>query len=72
MSPPSMSTQMIKNVLYQSHCLGYSQRQIATASGISKAVVAKYLRLASQAGLDWSTIEPLSEVELEHRLTPST
>lgn len=66
-----MSTQMIKNVLYQSHCLGYSQRQIATASGISKAVVAKYLRLASQAGLDWSTIEPLSEVELEHRLTPS-
>ncbi len=47
-----------------------SQRQIAAALGISKGVVAKYISLATQLGLDWDDIAQLSDTELERRLIP--
>src|SRR5690606_698371 len=47
------------------------QRHCAQALGISKGVVAKYLAAAAAAGLDWAAIEPLSELALEHRLSPA-
>ena len=71
MPPPLLSTRMIKSILHHTLCLGYSQRHCAQALGISKGVVAKYLAAAAAAGLDWATIEPLSEAALEQRLFPA-
>ena len=38
-----------------------SHERIAAALGISKGVVTKYVGLASVAGLDWHSIQPLDE-----------
>ena len=46
-----------------------SHEQIATALGISKGVVAKYVSLAAAAGLDWPGIQALSETALGRRIT---
>ncbi len=43
-------------------------RWIAASLGISKGVVAKYVGLASVAGLDWPTIQTLSDTALERRV----
>ena len=45
-----------------------SHERIAASLGISKGVVAKYVSLAGAAGLNWQTIQSLSEAELQHRL----
>jgi len=71
MSPPLLSTRMIKSILHHTLCLGHSQRHCAQALGVSKGVVAKYLAAAAAADLDWAVIEPLSETELEQRLVPA-
>ena len=47
---------------------GQSHQQIATALGISKGVVTKYVGLAVAAGLDGAAIAALDEAELERRL----
>ena len=47
---------------------GQSHQQIATSLGISKGAVTKYVGLAASAGLDWSVIEAMGEVQLEARL----
>jgi len=51
-----------------------SHQQIATALGISKGVVTKYVKLAIAAGLNWQTIADMDEATLERRLlaAPST
>ena len=53
---------------------GQSHQQIATALGISKGVVTKYVGLAIAAGLNWQTIADMDEATLERRLlaSPST
>ena len=61
----------IKDVLRLKLELHHSQRHIAAALGLSKGVVAKYIKLASDAGLYWPQIEPLSETDLHHRLLGS-
>jgi len=58
----------IKDVLRLNLELHHSQRHIAASLGISKGVVAKYLKLASDGGLHWPQIEVMSETELQHRL----
>ena len=61
----------IKDVLRLNLELHHSQRHIAASLGISKGVVAKYLKLASDAGLYWPQIEVMSESELDTRLLGS-
>ena len=58
----------IKDVLRLKLDAKLSYERIAASLGISKGVVTKYVGLADVAGLDWQTIESLSEVELQHRL----
>ena len=58
----------IKDVLRLTLELHHSQRHIAASLGLSKGVVAKYIKLASDAGLHWPQIEVMSETELHHRL----
>ena len=50
---------------------GQSHQKIATALGISKGVVTKYVGLAVAAGLDWNAIEAMDEATLERRLLAS-
>jgi transposase len=45
-----------------------SHERIAASLGISKGVVAKYVSLASVAGLDWATVQTLSDTALERRV----
>lgn len=48
-----------------------SHPQIATALGISKGVVTKYVGLAVAARLDWPAIAAMDEASLEQRLLPA-
>src|SRR5450830_728697 len=50
---------------------GQSHQQIATALGISKGVVTKYVGLAVAAALDWQSIAAMDEATLERRLLAS-
>ena len=45
-----------------------SHERIAASLGISKGVVAKYVSLAAAAGLDWATVQTLSDTGLERRV----
>ena len=45
-----------------------SHERIAASLGISKGVVAKYVGLAAVAGLDWATIQTLSDTALDRRV----
>lgn len=58
----------IKDVLRLKLEAGLSHDRIAAALGISKGVVAKYTSLAAAAGLDWPTVQTLSETALERHL----
>jgi transposase len=64
-----MDLRMIKDVLRLKLDARLSHERIAAALKISKGVVSKYAALASAAGLvEWSTINQLSEWELEDQL----
>lgn len=65
-----MTLRMIKDVIRLKWGAQLSHEKIATALGISKGVVAKYVGLASAAGLDWETAKDCSEQQLEARLLP--
>lgn len=58
----------IKDVLRLKLHAGLSHERVAASLNISKGVVAKYTSLAAAAGLDWPTVERLSEAALERRL----
>ncbi len=58
----------IRDVLRYRHSTGLSLEAIARALNISKGVVAKYLRLAADAGLGWPLPEDLDDTALERRL----
>ena len=58
----------IRDVLRFRHSTGLSLEAIARALNISKGVVAKYLKLASDAGLGWPLPEDLDDGALERRL----
>lgn len=65
-----MSVRMIKDVIRLKWHAGLSHEKIAAALSISKGVVAKYVGLASAAGLDWETVQPWSERQLACALLP--
>ena len=58
----------IRDVLRYRHSTGLSLETIARALSISKGVVAKYLRLASDASVGWPLPEDLDDAALERRL----
>lgn len=62
----------IKDVLRLKLDAGLSHEQIAAALKISKGVVAKYVGLATAAGLDWSGVHTLDETGLQQRLVGSS
>jgi len=61
---------MIKDVIRLKWHAQLSHEQIATALMVSKGVVAKYVALASAAGLDWETVQDWSEKRLGSVLLP--
>ena len=61
----------IKDVLRLKLDAQLSHERIAASLGISKGVVAKYVKLASTAGLHWPQIQAMAETELHTRLTGS-
>ena len=61
----------LKDVLRLKFEGGLSHQQIATALGISKGVVTKYVGLAVAARLDWQAIAAMDEATLERRLLAS-
>ena len=61
----------IKEVLRLKYDAALSHRQIASACGISKGVVAKFISLAEANGLNWPLPESLSDRDLEKRFYPS-
>jgi transposase len=63
-----MDIRMIKDILRLKYQGGLSHERIARSLSISKGVVAKYLGLASAAGLDWQVTAELDEASLERRL----
>jgi len=58
----------IKDVLRLKLEAQLSHERIAAALGLSKGVVAKYVSLAAAAGLDWPSVQTLSETALERHL----
>ena len=58
----------IRDVLRYRHSAGLSLDAIARALNLSKGVVAKYLRLAAAAGLDWPLPDDLDDLGLEKLL----
>ena len=65
-----MSLRMIKDVIRLKWHAQLSHAQIATTLKISKGVVAKYVNLATAAGLDWETVQNWSEQQLSTALQP--
>lgn len=70
MPKPRMSLRMIKDVIRLKWHAQLSHEQIATTLKVSKGVVAKYVALASAAGLDWETVQDWSEKRLTSVLLP--
>jgi transposase len=58
----------IRDVLRYRHSTDLSLEAIARALNISKGVVAKYLKLAAEAGLGWPLPDDLDDGALERRL----
>jgi len=72
MPTPRINMRKLKDALRLKLVGQQSHQQIATALGISKGAVTKYVGLASDAALDWSTIEAMSQTDLERRLFGSS
>lgn len=65
-----MSLPMIKDVIRLKWHARLSYEQIATTLKVSKGVVAKYVSLATVAGLDWETVQHWNERQLSSALLP--
>ena len=59
----------IRDILRLKLELKHSHQHIASALGISKGVVTKYIQLANTAGLHWPQIQAMDETQLHTRLT---
>lgn len=70
MPKQQLSLRMIKDLLRLKWHAQLSHEQVATTLKISKGVVAKYIGLASAAGLDWATVQDWSEQRLSTALQP--
>jgi len=65
-----MSLLMIKDVIRLKWHAQLSHEQIAATLKVSKGVVAKYVGLATVAGLDWETVQHWNELQLSNVLLP--
>ena len=65
-----MSLPMIKDVIRLKWHAQLSYEQIATTLKVSKGAVAKYVSLATVAGLDWETVQHWNERQLSSALLP--
>ena len=63
---------MIKDVIRLKWEARLSHDKIATALGISKGVVQKYVALASAAKLDWDEVRDWDEQRLQQALLPAS
>ena len=70
MATERLSMRKTREVLRQKWTMGCSHRQIYRATGVSVATVSETASRAQLAGLDWATVEKLSDEELEQRLYP--
>ncbi len=70
MPKQQLSLRMIKDVLRLKWHAQLSHEQVAATLKISKGVVAKYVGLATAAGLDWDTVQDWSEQQLSTALQP--
>jgi len=61
---------MIKDIIRLKWDGRLSHEQVAQSLGISKGVVGKYVKLATVAGLDWTTVHDWDEQQLVARLVP--
>lgn len=61
----------IREVLRLKWGLGYSERQTASACGVSRPAVRSYLQRATAAALQWPLPEALDDAALEQRLFPA-
>ncbi len=68
MPQDKLSMRKIRDVLRLRHSTDLSLDAIARALTISKGVVAKYLKLAGDAGLSWPLPDDLDDGALERRL----
>jgi transposase len=58
----------IKEVLRLKWACNLTHRQVQGALGVGLATITQYLQLATAAGLDWASVEPLDEEALERRV----
>ncbi len=70
MTTERLSMRKTREILRLKWCLGRSHREVARSLGVSCGAVASTLQRAGEAGLDWATIEQLTEEDLERRLYP--
>lgn len=61
----------IREVLRLRFVCDFSKRQIAQSCNVPRSTVGDYLMRAKAAGLDWSAVSNLSDVQLETRLFPT-
>jgi transposase len=66
-----IAMRQIRELLRLKYECRLSHARIARALGLSKGVVAKYVKLATRAGLTWEEARALDEVDLERRVHPS-
>jgi transposase len=70
MTAERLTMRQIREVLRLKWALGYSDRQTASACGVSRPAIKSYLRRARAAGLQWPLPEGLDDPALEQRLFP--
>ena len=68
MATERLSMRQIREVLRQKWVLGRPHREVAASLRIGLGTVSVVLEKAQQAGLDWPTVQALSEEALEARL----
>lgn len=70
MAAERIAMHRIKELLRLKYECALSFERIGRALKVSKGVVAKYVKAAETAGLDWAQIRELDEDALERRLSP--
>jgi len=70
MATERLSMRQIREILRQKWVLGRPHREVAESLRIGLGTVSVVLEKATQAGLDWPTVQTLTEEALEARLYP--
>src|SRR5438552_14258331 len=68
MATERLSMRKIREILRHKWALGRSHRDVAASLGVSLGAVSAAEQRAREAGLDWSTVESLTDDALETRL----